>query len=119
MRRQGARALRRRTDGLAGDAIQADSGNDFGWDLYNGTDDSTIRSAIIATPTYAPGNGWKAEEGGMYQLALDTPGFNQGIRIPNFNDAYRGSAPDVGAHENGLARMKFGIAASSGSATGK
>jgi hypothetical protein len=101
------------------DAIQADAGNDFGWDLYNGTDGTSIRSAIIATPTYAPGNGWKSEEGGMYQLALDTPGVNQGVRIPNFNDAYRGSAPDVGAAENGTGRMKFGIAASAGSATGR
>jgi hypothetical protein len=101
------------------DGIQADSGNDFGWDLYNGTDGTSIRSAIIATPTYAPGNGWKSEQGGMYQLALDTPGYNQGIPIPNFNDGFRGSAPDVGAHETGSAKMKFGIAASAGSAAGK
>jgi hypothetical protein len=93
------------------DTIQADLGNDFGWDMYNGTEGSSIRNAIIATPTYAAGNGWKSEEGGMYQLARFTFGHDQGTRIPNFNDGYTGHGPDIGAHEGGPGRMKFGIAA--------
>ena len=101
------------------DTVQADPGNDFGWDLYNGSAGASIRKAINATPTYAAGTGWKSEQGGMYQLAPGTPGFDQGIPIPNFNDGYKGAAPDVGAHESGTARMKFGIAASSQSAAGK
>jgi hypothetical protein len=101
------------------ETIQAGADNDFSRDMYNGTEGTTIREPIIATPAYAPGNGWKRGEGGMYQLAKDTPGHDQGVRIPNFNDGYRGSAPDVGAHEGGSARMKFGIAASARPAAGK
>ena len=100
------------------DTIQADLGNDFGWDMYNGTEGSSIRNAIVATPTYAAGNGWKSEEGGMYQLAPYSYGHDQGVRIPNFNDGYAGYAPDIGAHETGKGRMKFGIAASARSAAG-
>jgi hypothetical protein len=101
------------------ETIQAGSDNDFGWDLYNGTPGSSIRNAIIATPTYASGNGWKSEERGSYQLAAGTPGHDAGVRIPNFNDSFKGAAPDVGAHESGADRMKFGLAASPGSAAGK
>ncbi len=49
----------------------------------------------------------------MYQLASGTPGYDQGLRIPNFNDGYLGAAPDVGAAEAGAPAMKFGIAAAS------
>jgi hypothetical protein len=101
------------------DTLQAGPDNDFGWDLYNGTEGSSVRKPIIATPIYAPGNGWKSEQGGRYELAAGTPGHDQGIVIPNFNDLYKGAAPDVGAHESGLERMKFGIAASPQSAAGK
>jgi len=68
---------------------------------------------IVATPQYASGNGWQSESGGMYQLAAGTPGFDQGLRIPNFNDHFNGAAPDVGAAEAGDAAMAFGIAAAS------
>jgi hypothetical protein len=101
------------------DTIQAGPDNDFGWDMYNGTGGTTITRAIVATPTYAPGNGWKSEQNGMYQLAPGSPGHDQGARIPNFNDTYKGTAPDVGAHENGVGRLTFGIAASPGPAAGK
>ena len=100
------------------DTIFAGRDNDFGWDLYNGTPGASIRNAINGVPAYASGNGWKSEAGGQYQLAAGTPGYDQAVRIPNFNDRYGGAAPDVGAHEAGLARMKFGIAASTQSAAG-
>jgi hypothetical protein len=100
------------------DIIHAGPDNDFGWDMYNGTEGTSIRKPIIAAPAYAAGNGWKSGEGGMYQLAPGTPGHDQGTRIANFNDAYLGAAPDVGAHEAGSLRMKFGIAASAKSAAG-
>jgi hypothetical protein len=101
------------------DTIQADLGNDFGWDLYNGTGGSSIRNAIVATPVYATGHGWKSGEGGLYQLAPFSFGHDQGARIANFNDAYGGHGPDVGAHETGAGRMKFGIAASPRPAAGR
>jgi len=69
--------------------------------------------AIVATPKYASGNGWVSEAGGMYQLAAGTPGYDQGVRIPNFNDHFNGAAPDVGAAEAGDPAMQFGIAAAS------
>ena len=89
----------------------ANAGNDFGWDLFNGQAGAPATKSIIATPTYAPGNGWQSEANGKYQLAPGTPGYDQGVRIPNFNDDYKGAAPDVGAAEGGMPPMKFGLAA--------
>src|SRR5258706_161777 len=81
---------------------------------------AAVVSGIQATPTYASGNGWQSWDGGQYALAAGTPGFDQGVRIPNFNDGFLGAAPDVGAAESGAAAMKFGLAAadSTGSTSG-
>jgi hypothetical protein len=96
---------------------QTGSGDQFASDLYNGTSgDATEMNGISGTPIYAAGNGWVSEAGGMYQLASNSPGFGKGVRIPNFNDGT--AAPDVGAHQSGSAAMKFGVAASAGSAVG-
>jgi hypothetical protein len=94
---------------------QTGSGNEIANDLYNGTQgDATIVNGINGTPVYAPGNGWQSESGGNYQLDASSPGYGKGARIPNFNDG--AAAPDVGAHQSGSPSMKFGIAASTGSA---
>jgi len=90
---------------------QAGSGNTFQNDMFNGTYGATVVSGINATPTYATGNGWQSEAGGQYALAAGTPGYDQGARIANFNDAFLGAAPDVGAVEAGAPAMKFGVAA--------
>jgi hypothetical protein len=88
-------------------------------DMFNGTiGDMSQTGGINATPVYAPGNGWTSESGGLYALAAGTPGYDQGARIANFNDAFAGAAPDVGAHEGGTAAMGFGVGASPGSAVG-
>jgi hypothetical protein len=88
-------------------------------DMYNGTaGDMPMTNGISATPVYAAGNGWTSEAGGQYQLAAGTAGYDGGIRIANFNDAFSGAAPDVGAHEGGTVAIQFGIAASPGSAGG-
>lgn len=88
----------------------AGSGNDYGYDLYNGTTGgNTVTLGMPGVPIYATGHGWTSEAGGMYQLASSSPGFDRGARIPNFNDAYSGAAPDVGAHEAGAAAMVFGV----------
>src|SRR6185503_20191034 len=68
---------------------------------------------IVGVPKYASGNGWQSESGGMYQLAAGSPGYDQGLRINNFNDGYLGAAPDIGAAEAGKPAMTFGIAAAS------
>ena len=88
---------------------QIGSGNDFGYDLYNGTLGASDSGAVNGIPIYAAGNGWTSEAGGMYQLAAGSPGYDQGVRIPNFNDAFNGAAPDMGAHESGTAAMRFGL----------
>ena len=48
---------------------------------------------------------------GNFQLAPDSPGFDKGVVIPNFADAFTGSAPDIGAHEAGTPPMTFGVEA--------
>jgi hypothetical protein len=85
--------------------------NVFQADMYSGKSGAAIVNGINATPTYAAGNGWKSEAGGQYALAAGTPGYDQGVRIPNFNDHFVGGAPDVGAAEANAPAMKFGLAA--------
>jgi hypothetical protein len=45
----------------------------------------------------------------LYQLAPNSPGYDRGARIPNFNDGFTGAAPDMGAHEAGTPAMKLGV----------
>ena len=66
-------------------------------------------NAIIGTPIYEAGHGWENEAGGYYQLAPHSPGYDRGVRIPNFNDGFTGAAPDLGAHEAGTTRMRLGL----------
>jgi len=60
-------------------------------------------------PTYLPGNGDEAGDSGLYQLAPGSPGFDGGVRIPGFNDDFKGNGPDIGAHESGAPAMVFGV----------
>ena len=76
---------------------QAGASNDFGYDLYNGSAGATETSGIQGTPIYLAGNGWSSEAGGLYQLATNSPGYDRGARIPNFNDGFIGAGPDIGA----------------------
>ncbi|MGE5639333.1 MAG: Ig-like domain-containing protein [Clostridia bacterium] len=86
-------------------------GNDADYDLFNGAITISGQEAhgIVGTPIYASGNGWQNEAGGMYQLAPSSPGYDKGVRIPNFNDGFTGAGPDMGAHEAGTPAMKFGV----------
>jgi hypothetical protein len=63
---------------------------------------------VVGTPIYQSGHGWSAEANGWYQLAPNSPGYDRGARIPNFNDGFTGAAPDMGAHEAGAPAMRFG-----------
>jgi hypothetical protein len=91
---------------------QGGAGDDLDYDLRNGGI-SGITGAqthgILGTPIYAAGNGPASDAGGMYQLAPNSPGYDKGARIPNFNDSFTGAAPDMGAHEAGTPAMKFGV----------
>jgi hypothetical protein len=94
-----------------GAVYQVGDDNLFQNDMYNGKSGTAMIDGINATPQYAAGNGWKSEAGGQYALAAGTPGFDQGVRIANFNDKFNGAAPDVGAAEAGASAMKFGLEA--------
>ncbi|HXI35728.1 MAG TPA: right-handed parallel beta-helix repeat-containing protein, partial [Burkholderiales bacterium] len=85
--------------------------DDFDYDLYNGNlvGVGSEPHGIVGTPVYASGNGPTSESGGMYQLAPSSPGYDRGVRLPNFNDSFTGGAPDMGAHEAGTPAMKFGV----------
>ena len=42
------------------------------------------------------------------------PAIDKGVRLPGFNDDYRGAAPDIGAFENGNPPLRFGREAAPG-----
>ena len=88
---------------------QVDTDNTFSNDMIDTA--TAPENGIVAAPQYAANNGWVSVDGGLYQLAAGTPGYDQGVRIPNFNDHFNGAAPDVGAAEAGDPAMQFGIAA--------
>ena len=86
--------------------------NDLDYDMTNGGFQAYAGAepnGIIGTPMYEAGHGWENEAGGYYQLAPHSPGYDRGARIPNFNDSFTGAAPDMGAHEAGTSRMRFGV----------
>ncbi len=90
-------------------------GFSFDHDLYNGEMDAHLPEAakmwgdgaIQGSPKYRTGHG--SGYVGRAQLAADSPGKDQGCRLPNFNDDYEGSAPDIGAHEHGSPDMSIGV----------
>ncbi len=41
-------------------------------------------------------------------VQVKNPAIDAGVRLPGFNDDYSGAAPDIGAFENGLPRLRFG-----------
>src|SRR5260221_1926070 len=88
---------------------QVGSDNVFQNDMFNGSAGTAVISGINATATYDTSNGWHNEAGGLDQVAAGTPGYDQAVRIPNFNDTFLGAAPDVGAAEAGAPAMKFGL----------
>jgi hypothetical protein len=96
---------------------QVGGGNLFQNDMFNGSAGAAEINGINATPSYAAGNGWSSESSGAYALASGTPGYDTAVRIPNFNDAFVGAGPDVGAAEAGAGSMKFGIAAADSSSS--
>ena len=59
---------------------------------------------VIGVPVYAA-----SRPPGDFSLDPASPGFDAGVRIPNFNDDVRGQAPDMGAFEAGSTPMEFGV----------
>ena len=89
-----------------------ETGNDLDYDMTNGGIQAYAgaeANRVIGTPIYAAGHGWQSEAGGNYQLAPNSPGYDKGVRIPNFNDGFTGAGPDMGAHEAGKPPMQLGV----------
>jgi len=80
---------------------------DYDYDLVSGKVTSAGKKephGVVGVPVYAPNRPL-----GDFSLAAGSPGFDAGVRIPNFNDGFRGAAPDMGAVEAGSAPMQFGV----------
>lgn len=98
--------------------VGSGSDSDFDYDLYNGNIPKGAEiHGLVGTPVYQAGHGPTSEARGCYQLAPLSPGFDRGVRLPNFNDGdlTLGSAPDIGAHETGAPPMRFGVGVPAGS----
>lgn len=57
---------------------------------------------ICASPDY------ETQNGGWF-LKKDSPGYKQGVFIPNFSEGNAGSPPDIGAYQNGKPPLVFGV----------
>jgi hypothetical protein len=89
--------------------------NNYDYDVYSGRVRSLSWLQVNGfkdTPFYNPLPQFDAASGtGIFTLDPNSPGFDAGIRIPNFNDVFVGKAPDIGAHEAGMPAMQFGVGA--------
>ncbi len=76
---------------------------DYDYDLYRGPlpSERHEKHGVAGSPSYAAGQ--------PHALAADSPGHDAGARIPNFNDDFRGAAPDMGAEELGGKPLGFGV----------
>jgi hypothetical protein len=95
---------------------KTDALGDHDYDLYTGQ--STIpagqeKHGMKGVPAYADGCGLRDGKG-QFALAPASPGYDDAVRLPNFDDQYTGKAPDIGAHEAGTASMEFGVEAYKG-----
>ena len=93
-------------DGRSINNSTSQTANDFNYDLYNGllvVAPGQEGACMQAVPRYDPNAG--------IPFALDpaSPGYDSGVRIPNFNDDFVGSAPDMGAYEAGTPPLQFGV----------
>ena len=98
--------------GSASIRTEGGGGNDVDYDLRNGAIQAysgAQANGIVGTPVYRSGHGWANWAGGNYQLSPSSPGYDKGIRIPNFNDAFTGAGPDMGAHEGDTPPMGLGV----------
>ncbi len=95
-------------------AIQDRAGDplgDYDYDLYTGT----LRTAggheshgIRGEPIHVE-NAGQTDGRGRFDLVPESPGYDAGLRLANFNDGYTGQGPDIGAHEAGTPAIEFGV----------
>jgi len=80
--------------------------NDYDYDLCSGRvipANKHEKNGIKAAPIYHPHN-----QPYQYNLAPNSPGYDAGTLIPNFNDNFTGKAPDIGAFEPNTPPLEFG-----------
>jgi hypothetical protein len=102
--------------GSASIRTEGGGGNDVDYDLRNGgifAYSGAQANGIVGTPIYRAGHGWSNWAGGNYQLDPSSPGYDRGARIPNFNDAFTGAGPDMGAHEGDTPALGLGVSGTS------
>ncbi len=95
------------------------SGNDLDYDVSSGVMPTSLEphGEGSATVQFQSGNGWSSYFNGKYRLAAGSPGHDDGVVIPGFNDGvpaayqHQGAGPDRGAHEDGTPDMQLGVAA--------
>jgi len=86
--------------------------NDFDYDLFSaGVPDGHEANGLSGMPSYESGLFDRATLTGDFRLQSSTLGFDDGVRLPGFNDDFRGAAPDMGAHEAGSDPIRYGVAA--------
>ncbi|MGQ0618465.1 MAG: rhamnogalacturonan acetylesterase [Panacagrimonas sp.] len=85
----------------------------FDYDLFNGkigTPPGQEVNGIKGTARLVDGGGFDPDSfTGVFALDSSSPGYDGGVRIPNFVNDVTGRAPDLGAHEAGTAPMRFGV----------
>ncbi len=87
-------------------------GDRLDYDLFNGRLKAYAGAeahGIRGVPMFRPGDGDQAGRSGRYALDPASPGYDAGIRLPNFNDGFLGAGPDIGAQESGAPPMRFGV----------
>jgi hypothetical protein len=90
-----------------------DPAGDYDYDLYTGelrAPDRHEWHGIQGRPVYVDGCGLAGGKG-LFWLSPAGPGYDGGVLLPNFNDGYEGTAPDIGAHEAGTPLLEFGVEA--------
>jgi hypothetical protein len=78
--------------------------SDYDYDLYRGAlpgGDRHEKHGVTAAPIYAAGQ--------PHALAENSPGHDAAVPIADFNDDFRGAAPDMGAEELGGEPLEFGV----------
>ncbi|MFH1377377.1 MAG: right-handed parallel beta-helix repeat-containing protein [Planctomycetota bacterium] len=87
--------------------------NDFDYDLVSGRyPQGQEKKGITGAPKYVPTAGFSFDSmSGNFQLAPGSRGLDEGIIIPNFCDEFKGTAPDMGAHEAGVPPLQYGVTA--------
>ncbi|MHC5038655.1 MAG: right-handed parallel beta-helix repeat-containing protein [Planctomycetota bacterium] len=87
--------------------------NDFDYDLFSGkiiAVEGSEKHGRRGKPLFDPRNRFGKGKG-EFRLSTKSPGYDAGVRLPNFNDGFTGRAPDMGAHEAGSPPMEFGVEA--------